>query len=1638
MVAGEFVRTAGKGKSGVRNSMDGKAPALRGGLAAVAAMLSCGTAHAASYTAADENQLRAAIQAANADADPTSTITLLGNVTVGSTTAFPAFTKPVTIETGAYSLTGFNATTAGAAGGALNFSPGSRLTNMGALGGGKGADAFRYFAGAAGAGVSLFSGSLRNDGSIVGGQGGSTNAGGSDGFGVTYSAGPGGAGVVMSGGSLANNGSIAGGNGGGVLNAAGNTAHYFGGGGGTGAQLTGGTHVNGATGTIVGGNGGAGQNTGGSYSGGVGGGTGLVLGSGAVFTNDGAIAGGRGAKEIYSNRGGGGGIGASVSNSTIFNNGTISGGTSDGGWSGAVINGAGGVGLALTNSTASNTGTIAGGLGGSANGAIAIGGAGVTMSNSTINNTGTIRGGNGPLSNGVSGPGAVGIQGSGGANVITSGTIAGGISGNGASQASAIAFTGGNNTLELRSGFAITGLVTAAATDTLTLGGTGDGTLSAAALGPAAQYRGFGIYRKTGTSTWTLTGTTAAATPWQLLGGTLSVSQDASLGATAGALTINGGILRITGTSFATTARTINWGAAGGGFDIADASHAFSLNQALTGSGPLQKLGAGTLVLTGNNSYTGGTTIAAGTLQLGNGGTTGGIVGDVTNNGRLAFHRSDDITFGWNVSGTGALAQIGSGTTVLTADNRYTGGTTIAAGTLQLGDGGTTGSIIGDITNHSALAVNRSDTVTLAGRISGTGSLSQQGTGTTVLSGANSYTGTTDVVRGTLAVNGNQSAATGATTVRSGATLAGAGTLGGAVTVQNGGILSPGQGGTGTLTMGALTLDAGAALHVDLGARGIVGGPLNDLVTVNGNLSLDGTVNVMQTPGGYFDPGLYRLINYTGTLANNGMDVGTLPPSASAGSVSVLTSIPNQVNLVNTSGMTLRFWDGANAGGHDNGRFDGRDGVWQASGDRFWTDADPAANNHWTDNAFAVFLGAPGTIRVDDTAGPVNLAGAQFAVGGYSIDGPGALTTTTPETVIRVGDGTAAGRAMTAAINASIVGTGGIVKSDHGTLILGGDNRYTGGTTVGAGTLQIARDANLGDAAGAVALDGGTLRVSQDLQTARSINVLAGGGAIDTMANVVTTAGTIAGAGAWTKLGSGTLLLSGANLSTGTATVAAGTLRAGAVNAFGPAASMTVAPGATLDAAGRDQTVAGLTNGGTVSLSGATPGTTLTVRGNYVGQNGVLRMAGRLGGNDSPVDRLVIDGGTASGHTAIALTNLGGLGAHTTGDGIEVVSARNGATTTAQTSRDAFTLAGGHVDAGAFEYRLHAADANGAGENWYLRSTLPTEATPPAQQPTTYRPEVALYAALPGALAHSDMAMLGTLHQREGDVVHTAGTDGASRGGGVWARMLHHNLRNRQGGTVSPRSDGNAWGAQAGVDLFATSRHRLGLYGGALRWNQHVNGFASGVSDLAVGRLHGHTNYIGLYWTYKHDTGWYSDVVVQQGWHDGDADATSGTHSRVRGHSTLASMELGKSIALSGRWAIEPQAQLIVGKQHLDDITIPAARFAQDTGTHVTGRAGLRLVGLFDTAAGTVRPYARANLWHGFHGTDTMSVSGPGGSARIDSERGYTSGEVAIGGTLSINRRVSLFGQVGHTFAMAGDQRVSSGHTASVGLRAAW
>jgi fibronectin-binding autotransporter adhesin len=669
-----------------------------------------------------------------------------------------------------------------------------------------------------------------------------------------------------------------------------------------------------------------------------------------------------------------------------------------------------------------------------------------------------------------------------------------------------------------------------------------------------------------------------------------------------------------------------------------------TLANTITGQGTLTKTGPFSVTVTADNTYTGATTINAGTLQLGNGGVSGSIsqTSAITNNAVLAINHSDGVTIAPAISGSGALNQIGAGTTTLTADNSYTGLTTISAGTLaltgsggiaassgvvddgvfdisgttdgadittlsgnglahlggqtltltsaadtfggvadgtggltvsggteiltgantytgvttigsgatlRLGTGGSSGTIAdsGGIVDDGSMVVDHSDTVALTQMISGMGSLTQAGTGTTVLSAANSYTGATNVDAGTLQVDGNQSTATGAATVASGATLSGTGTLGGDVTIGNGATLMPGDGpGTvGTLAVnGTLTLANGSILNWEFGQANTPGGAYNDLVNVGGNLTLGGTLNVAQTVGGSFDPGIYRIYNYAGSLTNNGLALGTVP----AGSREVVqTSVAQQVNLaVLPTNGALNFWDGANIDGNHgangvsgNGKVDGGSGTWTAPdsiGDGNWTTVSGSSNLPWAQSSFAVFQGAAGTVTVDDhtpdttgSAHDVTFNGAQFdnadaaSGAGYVVQGD-ALYAATGNTLIRVGDGTAEGANVTATINSviddSLVPGGTILtKADAGTLILGGANTFRGGTQIVGGVLQISADDNLGAAGTGVGIDGATLRAGADVTMgARTVTLGTYGGTFDLNGHALTPGGTITGAGGLTVL----------------------------------------------------------------------------------------------------------------------------------------------------------------------------------------------------------------------------------------------------------------------------------------------------------------------------------------------------------------------------------------------------------------------------------------------------------------------------------------------------------------------------------------
>ncbi|MCW8808939.1 MAG: autotransporter domain-containing protein, partial [Rhodanobacter sp.] len=251
----------------------------------------------------------------------------------------------------------------------------------------------------------------------------------------------------------------------------------------------------------------------------------------------------------------------------------------------------------------------------------------------------------------------------------------------------------------------------------------------------------------------------------------------------------------------------------------------------------------------------------------------------------LAFDRSDAVTFGNVISGSGSLAKAGSGTLTLTGVNSYAGGTSLTTGTLLLGNASAIGSgtlamaafttvgftssftLANDITlsGDPTVDVGSGLTTTLSGGISdGTlpGDLVKTGTGTLVLTGIDTYTGSTTVAAGTLDVAGSL---VSSVSVDSGATLAGNGSTGG-MTIASGGIVAPGGSAIGTLTVnGNLSLAAGSIYQLDATDTGS-----SDLIHATGTATLGGGSVVTLAAGSNWTPSTrYTIVTSDGGVSGN-------------------------------------------------------------------------------------------------------------------------------------------------------------------------------------------------------------------------------------------------------------------------------------------------------------------------------------------------------------------------------------------------------------------------------------------------------------------------------------------------------------------------------------------------------------------------------------------------------------------------------------------------------------------------------------------------------------------------------------------------------------------------------------------------
>ena len=573
----------------------------------------------------------------------------------------------------------------------------------------------------------------------------------------------------------------------------------------------------------------------------------------------------------------------------------------------------------------------------------------------------------------------------------------------------------------------------------------------------SAVLGGSATLSKTTAGTVVLNGVNTYSGGTSLTAGTLSVGANANLGDAAGSLVFNGGTLQITGTQFTTTARSLQWNSGGGGFDVADPNATFTLTagQGFAGTGPLAKLGQGTLNLKGLFAGS-GISVADGILKL---------------SGTVA-----------QLSAQPAVALSGTGTLTLTGHNESIGSLTMSGGTMATGPMvlGVAGNVtynrsiwpaaisgyldLGAAGGAFSVAAGSSTDLTVSAVVSGspTSGLVKTGDGLLTLSGFNTYSGGTSLNAGTLSVGANANLGDAA------------GSL-----IFNG----------GTLRITGIQFTATArSLQWNSGGGSFDVADPNATFTLSAGQSLAGTGPLMKLGQGTLD--------LQGSFAGSGITV-------SSGTLAIHNN-----NGLGTGSVTL--------GG--------------------------------------------GTLRIDSSA--------------FS----------SPRTFTLAGASTIEVARLTAYITGPIVGSYGLTKTGSGGLALSGSDSYSGDTTINQGTIKVgsANAVPSGTGKGNVVLNGGTTAGILDLSGwSSTINGLSGtsGTAVGRVINSNVTAATLSVGGgnatatfagtiknnngsggtvALNKVGTGTQTLSGSNSYSGGTTVTAGTLVISNANALPSGRSLNI------------------------------------------------------------------------------------------------------------------------------------------------------------------------------------------------------------------------------------------------------------------------------------------------------------------------------------------------------------------------------------------------------------------------------------------------------------------------------------------------
>ncbi|MGO4671352.1 autotransporter outer membrane beta-barrel domain-containing protein [Bosea sp. 2YAB26] len=768
------------------------------------------------------------------------------------------------------------------------------------------------------------------------------------------------------------------------------------------------------------------------------------------------------------------------------------------------------------------------------------------------------------------------------------------------------------------------------------------------------------------------------------------------------------------------------------------------------------------------------------------------------------------------------------------------------------------------------------------------------------------------------------------------------------------------------------------------------------------------------------------------------------------------------------------------------------------------------------------------TANLATAAGPVgsvfSLVGA-IPVSGLLAQGAGALITSTGTTITVTSSNAAAG---------ADAGLGGTVDMTDNTITTTGTNAFgirvdSNGTVIGRASRVTTSGAGgaalfINGGPGLIDLTGttvqatgsGTVGLSSLNITPTSVNLvrLSGGSLTSATSTAVeaqgplnlTTAGTVV-------TGGGGLLLqtfastfgpaqptavqfdaSNGSVLTGDALVAAQTtanisLATGSqwTGAAFDVTNVTVDPTSTWTVTANSTVTQQVANAGLIQFTppGGDPTIlgsykTLTTR-NYLGAGGTLGLNTFLGSDGSPSDRLVINGGVASGNSFLRVTNTTGPGNLTIGNGILVVDAINGGTTVP----GAFAL-GQPVVAGPYEYSLYRSSVDASGpENWYLRSEITP--APPGPGPTPsppgtgipdFRRETSLYAALPAMQLIYGRTLIDSLHERVGELAPleapavseertiwcknpdknfrctttvrlpaSAAAPGRSYASAGWARIIGTH-GNQDGGPWGifrngPNYDYDLYAFQAGLDLYRSvsadgSRDHAGIYAAIGRIESdvtHFNGIRAGRNTIDAYSL-------GGYWTHFGPSGWYLDGVVQGTWYDAKADSKRGFILNRDAFGFAASLEGGYPLQLGYGVILEPQAQLVYQTISNGSASDSAALVRFSDADSLAGRIGARLARSWtlEDATGGVKPrmltaWLKASLWNEFMGNPKTAFSSATGFIPFRADLGGSWAEFKVGADAQMTRNTALYASAGYSIGLNGRSHAYDGR---LGIKVSW